>query len=820
MSQPASGLATAAPTIRPSNDSVSNVVDLPVQGMSCASCAGRVEKALSAVPGVVAARVNLASETARVEFAGAPEIAPLISAVEKAGYGVPTEQLSVQVKGMSCASCVGRVEKALKAVPGVQAASVNLASEQATVTVARGAADLAALIAAVKKAGYDACPFDDAASLQDAREDEAARQVVRERNLAVLTLALSLPLLAGMGFDLAGLHQFMLPGWMQFAIATPVQFLLGWRFYRAGWNALQAGSGNMDLLVALGTSAAWGLSTWMLLTAAGMPHLYFEASVAIIAFVRLGKWLEMRAKGQTVAALRALMKLKPQTARVRRADGREEEVPSALLQSGDLLVVRAGEAFAADGTIIEGNGSVDEAMLTGESLPLEKAAGDAVHAGTINRDGLIVARVIAVGSETMLSRIVRLVETAQASKPSIQKLVDRISAIFVPVVVFIALLTFVFTLSLGGGDIELALIHAVAVLVIACPCALGLATPAALMVGTGVAARHGILIKDWEALEAARTVGVVAFDKTGTLTEGKPVVTDLIAADGDMQALLSDAAALQAGSQHPLAMALREKAAGCPLVGVDNFRDLPGKGIGGDLAGRSLLLGNRRLLQENNIDLAPLLKRAESLAQQGRTISWLAEIAPRPRLLGLIAFGDEPKATAAAAVARLKAMGIRTVMLSGDSKGAASAIAARLGIDQVEAEILPQDKAALIDRLRQQAKTKVAMVGDGVNDAPALAAADVGIAMGTGTDVAMHTAGLTLMRGDPALVADAIAIARVTDAKVKQNLFWAFFYNVVGIPLAAIGLLNPVLAGAAMALSSVSVLTNALLLRRWRPASS
>lgn len=798
-------------------------LDLPVAGMSCASCAGRVEKALAAVPGVQSASVNLASETAHVEFASpaAAALAPLVSAVEKAGYQVPQDRLALKISGMSCASCVGRVEKALAAVSGVRTASVNLASETAEVTAPRGAVDLAALLDAVKKAGYEARPFDDAATSASAREDEAAQRIARERNLALLAVLLTLPLAGGMVFELGGRHDLMLPPLWQFIIATPVQFILGWRFYKAGWGALRAGTGNMDLLVALGTTAAWGLSTWLWWRAAPdeMPHLYYEGAAAIIAFVRLGKWLEARAKGQTVSALRALMKLKPATARRRRADGSEEEVATALLQPDNRLVVRAGEAFAADGLIVEGRGSVDESMLTGESLPVEKAIGDAVHAGTLNRDGLIVARVMAVGGETTLSRIVRLVETAQASKPPIQKLVDQISAVFVPVVVLIALVTFALTLTLGGGDVEMALVHAIAVLVIACPCALGLATPAALMVGTGLAARHGILIRDAEALEVARGVTLVAFDKTGTLTEGRPVVTDIIVAPGDdQQALLLRAAALQAGSQHPLAQAIRDKVAGCPLGMMDDFRDLPGRGIAGRIDGVALLFGNARLMRDEGIDMAALGPQAAALAEQGRTVSWLAD-ADRRLAVGLVGFGDEPKPQAAAAIARLKAMGIRTVMLSGDSRGAAQAVAARLGIDRVEAEVLPQDKAALITMLRKESGGAIAMVGDGINDAPALGAADVGIAMGTGTDVAMQTAGITLMRGDPALVADAIDLARATNAKIRQNLFWAFAYNVIGIPLAAFGLLNPMLAGAAMALSSVSVLSNALLLKRWRPTT-
>ncbi len=818
--------------------SISQTLDLPVSGMSCASCAGRVEKALRALPGVASASVNLAAESARVVFDGAIAQssglpAAAVQAVEKAGYAVPQERFHLAIDGMSCASCVGRAEKALHAVPGVAKASVNLAGESAEVIAPRGSVDMASLIAALRQAGYEARPFDDAAT--DAapavaqRADAAANMRTRERNLALLTLALSLPFIGGMIASLLASssgrgHDLMLSPLLQFLIATPVQFVLGWRFYVAGWRALRAGTGNMDLLVAIGTTAAWGLSTWLWIAAIPhidhgvVPHLYYEGSVAIIAFVRLGKWLEARARGQTAAALQALLRLRPTTARRRKADGLEETVETALLQPGDVLLLRAGEAFAADGIVIEGHGSVDESMLTGESLPVEKQPGDTVRAGTINRDGLLAVRIEATAGETMLARILRLVESAQASKPPVQQLVDRISSVFVPVVVFIALVTFTFTLSLSGGNVEMALLHAIAVLVIACPCALGLATPAALMVGTGVAAKHGILIRDAGALEQARDLRLVAFDKTGTLTEGRPVIALLHAVDGDETALLRFAVALQAGSQHPLATAIRARAGEIAIPPVRDFRDFAGRGICGTVEDRHLLLGNARLLQEHGIEAAPLRALADAQAAQGRTVSWLADGRSK-QLLGLFAFGDEPKPSAAAAVARLKQMGLRVAMLSGDSPAAAGAVAKRLGIDEVRAGLLPEDKSAALADLKQAAGGDIAMVGDGVNDAPALAAADLGIAMGSGTDVAMQTAGVTLMRGDPLLVADAIGIARATDTRIRQNLGWAFVYNVVGIPLAAFGLLDPVLAGAAMALSSVSVLANALLLRRWRPTA-
>ncbi len=812
--------------------SISQSLDLPITGMSCASCAGRVEKALRALPGVTSASVNLAAESAHVVFEGAAAPGTAMQAIEKAGYAVPQERFRLAIGGMSCASCVGRVEKALQSVPGVATAAVNLAGESAEVSAPLGTVDAAQLIAALRKAGYEARPFEDSAT--DAapaitqRAEAAAKALARERNLALLTLALAAPFIGGMIASLLGRHDLMLSPLLQFLIATPVQFVLGWRFYRAGWSALRAGTGNMDLLVALGTTAAWGLSTWLWIAAIPhidhgvVPHLYYEGSVAIIAFVRFGKWLEARARGQTAAALHALLRLRPTMARRRKPDGTEETVETALLQPGDLLVLRAGEAFAADGIVTEGHGSVDESMLTGESLPVDKQVNDVVRAGTINRDGLLVVRIEATAGETMLARILRLVESAQMAKPPVQQLVDRISSVFVPIVLFIALVTFALTLTLGGhgssgGNVETAVLHAVAVLVIACPCALGLATPAALMVGTGVAARHGILIRDAGALEQARHLRLVAFDKTGTLTEGKPVVAALHAVDGDEAALLRFAAALQAGSQHPLATAIRARGGDIVLPPVREFRDFAGRGICGTIEGKHLLLGNARLLQEHGIDAAPLRSIADEQAAQGRTVSWLADDTSK-QLLGLFAFGDEPKTTAAAAIARLKQMGLRVAMLSGDSPAAAHAVAARLGIDEVRAGLLPEDKSAALAQLKDVAGGDIAMVGDGVNDAPALAASDLGIAMGSGTDAAMQTAGITLMRGDPLLVTDAIGIARATDARIRQNLGWAFVYNVVGIPLAAFGLLDPVLAGAAMALSSVSVLANALLLRRWTPA--
>ncbi|TCO82003.1 Cu+-exporting ATPase [Plasticicumulans lactativorans] len=793
-------------------------LDLAVRGMSCASCSARVEAALRAVPGVRSARVNLAAERARIDFEPPATPAALVAAVEGAGYEVARATFDLPLEGLSCAACVARVEKALAAVPGVLAASVNLASARARIQLVADTTELrTAVIAAVEGAGYGVPQAAPAAPGEPPAEDVAAAARERRETLhLVLALALSAPLVFGMVAGLAGWHAAMPPAWLQALLASPVQFWLGARFYVAGWKAVRAGSGNMDLLVALGTSAGWLLSTWLWLAApAGAPaHLYYEASAVVVSFVLLGKWLETRAKRRTGAALRALMDLRPATARVLR-DGAEIELAVEQVRVGDVVRVRPGERVAVDGRVRAGGGSVDESLLTGESLPIDKRPGDRVSGGAINRDGVIDFDVTAVGTETLLAQIVRLVEDAQASKAPIQRLVDRVAAVFVPVVLVIAALT-VAGWWLAGAGLEPAVLHAVTVLVIACPCALGLATPAALMVGTGVAARHGILIRDAQALETAHRITTVAFDKTGTLTEGRPRLQAVlpVATAAEVLAL---AAALQAGSEHPLARAVQAAASTTAALPVEDFRALPGRGVRGRIGGREVLLGTGALLAEAG--LAPdaaLAAEAVRLAASGHTVSWLAETVPAPRVLGLLAFADTLKPGAAAALAELARRGIRCVMLTGDGRGSAQAMAAQLGLGEVVAELLPAGKSAAIARLKAGGGV-VAMVGDGINDAPALAAADVGIAMASGTDVAMHTAAITLMRGELALVPAAIDISQRTCRKIRQNLFWAFVYNVVGLPLAAFGALNPVFAGAAMAASSVSVVTNALLLRRWRP---
>jgi P-type Cu+ transporter len=728
----------------------------------------------------------------------------------------PPITYDIGVGGMTCASCVVRVEKALKKMPGVLSATVNLATESARIEVTSAEVTDARLRRAVRDAGYE--PRTPQAQAKMGRESPWAGFMPVGVGL-VLTTPLVLPMLG----ELWGQH-WMLPAWLQFALATPVQFVLGARFYKAGWHALKAFAGNMDLLVSLGTTAGWALSVWLWLTAheGHMPHLYFEGSAVVITLVMLGKWLETRAKRQTTEAIRALHALRPEKAHWLNDDG-EVDVPVDEILVGDRIVVRPGERFPLDGQLVEGQTQVDESMLTGEPLPVVKAPGAALTGGSINGEGRVFMRVTAVGHETVLSHIIRLVEDAQAAKAPIQRLVDKVAEVFVPVVLLIALITLGVWMVVGA-DFETALIHAVAVLVIACPCALGLATPVAIMAGTGVAAKHGILIKDVQALELAHRVQTVAFDKTGTLTVGQPRLLAHVPVPGhDASTALTLAARVQSGSEHPLARAVVSAAEQQGLAGptAQDLQAVPGKGVLARADGRQLMLGSLRWLQEEGLDIGVWQLDIEALQAQGASLSALAERTDaglQPLLL--MAFGDEPKPGAAQALSALRERGLKLVMISGDNPAAAEAMARRLGLrpeaGEVMANVLPGDKSAQVQKLRAGGQV-VAMVGDGVNDAPALAAADVGMAMGTGTDVAMHAAGITLMRGDVALVGAALDISARTVAKIRQNLFWAFAYNVAGIPLAALGYLNPMMAGAAMALSSVSVMANALLLKRWKP---
>ena len=781
---------------------------ISIEGMTCATCAGRVEKALTAIPGVQAA-VNLASEQADVSF-DPVRVRPtaLIEAISSAGYGVAHETRELAISGMTCATCAGRVERALSAVLGVTRAVVNVASENATVEGVAGLLHPADLIAAVRRAGYEAeLRTGDVERDRQILAAEARR--LRQETLRLLgATALSVPLLLPM----VGLA---LPAWLQLTLATPVQFIFGARFYVGAWKALRARTGNMDLLVVLGTSTAYFYSLSRLLAGHTDGPLYFEAAAVVVTLILVGKWLETRAKRATTSAIRALMALRPVTARVVR-DGVETEVPITAVVTGDLVLVRPGEKLPVDGVVIEGRSDVDESLLTGESQPLPKQAGDLVVGGSVNGRGLLRIETTLVGEQATLSRIIALVENAQAKKAPVQRLVDRVAAFFVPLVIVVALVAFL-GWWLIAGNLDSAIVAAVAVMVIACPCSLGLATPTALMVGTGAAARAGILIRDPEALEVAHKLDTVVLDKTGTLTEGRPAVTEILPTGIPERELLALAAAAQTGSEHPLAHAVLTKAQGLDLGRLEDFQSHPGMGLTARVAGRKIVIGNRRLLAEKSVRAECLEARVAALEAHGRTVMWVAALDPRPLLLGAIAVADPIRPSSRVAVQNLQRLGLETIMLTGDHERTAAAVAAELGIQQVIASVLPGQKAAEVRRLQAQGRI-VGMVGDGVNDAPALAAANVGIAMGGGSDIAMQTAGITLMRADPLLVGDAIAISRATHNKIQQGLFWAFFYNVIGMPLAAIGLLNPMISGAAMALSSVSVVSNALLLRRWKPA--
>ncbi len=793
---------------------VAERMTLPVHGMSCASCVAHVEKALAAVPGVASVAVNLATESATVQGASL-DAGTLRRAVDEAGYAVPAETVQLSIEGMTCASCVARVEKALQQVPGVLKASVNLASESARIESIPGLATPRLLVDAVEQAGYSARREESAAPAAAQKDPTAAL-----KRDVLLAIVLAAPLVVPMALSLFGVS-FVLPAWLQWLLATPVQFWCARRFYVAAAKAVRAGTGNMDLLVSIGTLAAYFLSIYLWLAEGHGAHLYFEAAAVVIALVLLGRWLEARAKRQTSEAIRLLGQLRPASARVLR-DGRETVTPIDDVQHGDVVVALPGERIAVDGVIRNGHTSVDESMLTGESLPVDKHPGDRVATGAMNATGRIEIETAAIGGETMLAKIIRLVEDAQAAKAPIQRLVDRIAAVFVPIVLAIAAVTVIGWL-IAAAPLDVAVINAVSVLVIACPCALGLATPTAIIAGTGVAAQHGILIKDAEALEIARAVSVVAFDKTGTLTEGKPkvVAVDGSAECGDTE-VLQLAAAINAGSTHPLAEAVLAAAAeGAPPAPVAaRHQVVAGRGASARVQrnGRDaeILLGSRRWIDQLGADTSALGAKAAEHERAGRTVSWLAtRDGERVTALGLIAFADTPRAGARDAIEQLRRLGIDTTMISGDNEGAAAAIAQSLGLAHFEANVLPQDKAARVAKLKEGGR-RVAMVGDGINDAPALAAADLGIAMGSGTDVAMHAAGVTLMRSDPQLVAVAIELSRATVRKIRQNLFWAFIYNVIGIPLAAAGFLSPIFAGAAMAFSSVSVVTNALLLKRYR----
>ncbi|MCP4072135.1 MAG: copper-translocating P-type ATPase [Hyphomicrobiales bacterium] len=793
-------------------------VSLPVSGMNCAGCSTRLETALSEFEGVDEASVNLALERADISFdQSKTTAADLVKLVHDTGFGVSAETLSLDVTGMTCTNCAARVEKSLKSVPGILDARVNAATDRADVDWLGG--DTSLLTEAVKTAGYSATPHLSAPARQKLQQElkaaEIAAQTRSELILLAISVALTLPMVIQMITGMLGAH-LRIPGWIELALATPVQFWIGARFYKGAWSALKARTGNMDTLVAMGTSAAYFYSLAMLLKLGEQAHghLYFEASAVIITLILFGKILEARAKRGTTAAISELMALRPETANVLR-DGSETELPVEEVLVDDIIIIRPGERIPVDGKIVEGRSQADESLITGESLPVDKTAGDPVTGASINGTGLLHVKATRIGEDATLSKIIKLVENAQSGKAPVQRLVDRVSAIFVPAIIIIAVATFAGWL-LTGGEFESALVAAVSVLVIACPCALGLATPTAIVAGTGAAAKAGILFRDVEALERAHQVDTVIFDKTGTLTQGHPAVTDIFSTGGDEEKLLRLAASLQSASEHPLARAVVNHAEEkhLKLGKVREFESHTGKGVSGMVDGKPVIIGNRSIMKKYQITISKkILATKNTWENKGKTA---VLVAIDGTLAGLLGISDPIRKETALAVKALKQEGITAIMLTGDSMRTAKTIARAAGIEQFEAETLPKDKARFIEKLHGEGKV-VAMVGDGINDAPALALADIGIAMGSGSDVAMETAGITLMRSNPAMVSEAIRVSRSTWRKLWQNLFWAFIYNVIGIPLAMMGLLNPAIAGAAMAMSSLSVVTSSLMLRLWKP---
>ncbi len=784
-------------------------VTLELTGMRCAGCAGNIERALAGLEGVARAAVSLAAETVAVEYdpdALSPD--DLVAAVQAAGYGarLPRAESTVRllISGMHCAACVRTIETGLEALDGVRAATVNLAEESAEVTYAPDEVALDRIIARVSELGYaarEATVVDDA----QAERDAGAR---RQAALVIFGAALSLPILVvSMWLHFPG------DGWLLLALATPVQAVLGWQYYVGSARALRAGSATMDVLIAMGSTAAYLLSVCNL--ARGSGHLYFDGAAMILTLITLGRWLEARARGRTSDAIRALMQLAPDQATVIR-DGEEQTVPASSLTVGDLILVRPGERIPVDGMIATGHSTIDESMITGESVPVEKSEGDEVIGGTVNLAGSFRFEATRVGADTALQQIVRLVREAQGTRPPIQRIADTVAAYFVPAVILIALGTVIGWLLTGHGAEE-ALIAAVSVLVIACPCALGLATPTAVTVGTGMGAEHGILIREAAALEVAGRLTAVVFDKTGTLTEGRPALTDIAPAEGYLaDEVLRLAAAAEVPSEHPLARAIVEHArqSGLDLPEAADFEAIVGRGVTARIDAREVLVGSARLLREHDVDTSDVEDALRELANRGRTA---LAIAIDGRAAGVLALADTVKPASREAVTRLRAHGLRVYLLTGDNDRTARSVADELGIDEVLAQVLPDEKA---DRIRalQEAGECVAMVGDGINDAPALAQADVGIAIGTGTDVAIEAGAVTLVSGDPLGVPRAITLSRRTLAHIRQNLFLSFVYNVAAIPLAAAGVLSPMIAAAAMAASSVSVVGNSLRLRRARRA--
>ncbi len=791
-------------------------IELKITGMSCAACAARIENRLSTLEGINSASVNLLSNKASVDFDPAiVNLDSLIDNIEKLGFSVqagPAANKTIQmdIKGMSCAACAARIEKKLQAMEGISRATVNLATNKAVVDYNPLLSNSETITAAIDNLGYCARMVSWEKTVP---ADNETSEVHHLRRLLIASIILSSPLILGMILMLLGLKAGLLHNpYLQLILVTPVQFFIGFRFYKNAFLALRSGGSNMDVLVAMGTSAAYLFSVYNMLTG-DINNLYFETSAFIITLILAGKYMEAVAKNKTTESIRALSGLQAQAARVIK-DGMEEDIPVEEVQIGDIILIRPGEKIPVDGNIVEGKSSVDESMLTGESLPVEKMPGDPVVGSTINTSGSFKFQTTRVGKDTVLAQIIKMVEDAQGSKAPIQKIADQVSGVFVPAIIAAAFLTFFLQYWLGDG-LTSAVTAAVAVLVIACPCALGLATPTAIMVGTGIGAENGIFIKGGEYLETAYKINTLVLDKTGTITRGKPEVTDIIAL-GNMNAkeIIRIAGIAEKHSEHPLGEAIYSKAKdeGHELPDAVNFEALPGLGLKADWNEMAILLGNRRLMEQMDMDLSSSIPFLDALEEDGKTAMLLAV---NHSLQGIIAVADTVRENAAAAIKEIKEMGIEVYMLTGDNQRTAKAIARQVEIEQIIAEVLPGDKAAKIVELKKQGKT-VAMVGDGINDAPALAAADIGIAVGTGTDVAMETAQITLMRSDLRSIPVAIRLSRTTMKHIKQNLFWAFFYNIIGIPFAALGFLSPVLAAGAMSLSSVSVVSNSLRLRRFK----
>ncbi|GGK16767.1 copper-translocating P-type ATPase [Caldalkalibacillus thermarum] len=792
-----------------------------VTGMSCAACANRIEKALYKLDGVQTAHVNLALEKATVEYDPQQvDLSRLEARLEQLGYAIVKEKVEFEVDGMSCAACANRIEKTLNKMAGVFQANVNFALERAAVAYNPAEVTPEEMITRIDQLGFKLSLKEDRAGLDQAQDRETGRQFRK----FVWAAVFSLPLLWTMvsHFEWAAfiwVPDVLLNPWVQWALATPVQFVIGWQFYKGAYKALRNKSANMDVLVALGTSAAYFYSLYLsidwLRTGAHHVDLYYETAAIIITLILLGKYFEAKAKGRTSQAIKKLMGLKPKTALVIR-NGQEIEIPVDEVVVGDIILVKPGQKIPVDGEVIAGRSAVDESMLTGESIPVDKEAGDEVIGATINKNGTLKIKATKVGKDTALAQIVRVVEEAQGSKAPIQRMVDKVSGIFVPIVVIFAFLTFLFWyLILTPGQLGSALIPTISILVIACPCALGLATPTSIMAGSGRSAEYGILFKGGEHLEKTQEITTVVLDKTGTVTKGEPEMTDvLVNPDAGLseEELLRLVGSAEKPSEHPLAQALvqgiQEK--GIALKEPEQFEAVPGHGITAEVDQHQVLVGTRRLMAKHSIDVSPALGQLEQLEQEGKTAML---VAVDSTYAGIIAVADRVKETSREAVARMRAMGLEVLMITGDNERTARAIARQVGIDHVLAEVLPEGKADEVKKLQQQGK-KVAMVGDGINDAPALAVADIGMAIGTGTDIAMETADIALMRGDLNSVVDALLMSRKTMRNIKQNLFWAFCYNTAAIPVAAAGLLQPWMAGAAMAFSSVSVVLNALRLQR------